>query len=393
MKDIMQELAEARPGHLSGAGRVGEEVRRSELGRAFSQPREAVRRRGHARRLVPAVAAGAVAVTAAVLVAGTGGGTPTPRRSTTAAPFRGDSVLLAAADVAAKQPMGEYWYTNQLSGLSFVVKGGYAITCAHMETFEWTAVKAGGGHLFYGRDLPARPLAAEDEAAWRKAGSPSISQVWNTDHYTPCATKAGSWKPDINHDKGGSFFVPGTAVELTAAEAQHLPTDPAKLTKMFLVRDVNPARAKMDPVGSKWLNDPAHVVRNASYAFANAPLPPKVRAALMRALAAQPGVRNLGTMTDPLGRRAIAFGADWTDGRPDRGRGGKVVWTKFGYTYREVLLFDRKTGEYLGDEAVLVKPGGRYRTRKPGFVLHYELLRGSGWTNKKPSPPSKLPFH
>jgi hypothetical protein len=49
-------------------------------------------------------------------------------------------------------------------------------------------------------------------------------------------------------------------------------------------------------------------------------------------------------------------------------------------------------GGYLGDQQVLVKPGGEYRTRKPGFVINYWLERGSGWTDKKPVPPRKPPF-
>ncbi|WP_433177135.1 CU044_5270 family protein [Actinoallomurus sp. CA-150999] len=391
MKDIMQELADARPAHLSGAGGIGEEVRRSELGRAFGQPREAVRRRRHVRRFVPAVAAGAVAVTATVLVAGTGGGTPTPGRST-GTPFQGQNVLLAAADEAAKQPMGKYWYTDQISGPSFIVKGGYAVTCAHDETFEWTAVEAGGGHLFYGRDLPARPLTKEDEAAWRRAGSPKSFHVWSTDHYVPCTTAAGSWKPDTDHENGGTFSALGSGVRLTAAQAQNLPPDPAKLTKMFLMRNQS-VKGKASPEYAKWAaGNPANAALNAHEAFSSVPLPPKVRAALMRALAVQPGVRNLGTMTDPLGRRAIAIGADWSDTAPEPGKDGKLIWTKSAYAKREVLLFDPNTGEYLGDEQVLVEPGGEYRTRKPGFVIGYSLLRSSGWTNKKPSPPSELPF-
>ncbi|MEV5705135.1 CU044_5270 family protein [Actinoallomurus sp. NPDC052274] len=387
----MRRLTEVRPAHLGGDGPIDDAVRTAELNRAFTQSRETAHRRRRGRVLIPAVLAGAATVTAAALVAGIGGHTPAPG-GPRSMPLDGRSVLLAAADEAEKLPTGNYWFTDQISGQSYIVKGGYAITGAHFETFEWTAAKAGGGHLFYGRDLPARPLTEEDEAAWRRAGAPKSFRVWSNDHYGTYTTKAGSWSADRPHETGGKFFVPGTGHELSPAELQNLPTDSATLKKTFLPT-VNPMRAKVNPAAAKWFADPAHVVLQAGEAFANAPLPPKVQAALMRTVAAQPGVRSLGTVTDPLGRRAIAIGADWTDSRPaGLGKDGKPRWEKIGYIGREELLFDPHTGAYLGDQQVLVKAGTEYRTRKPGFVINYSLARSSGWTQKKPSPPASLPF-
>ncbi|GAA4609189.1 hypothetical protein GCM10023195_36800 [Actinoallomurus liliacearum] len=391
MTDLMRRLAEVRPAHLGGDGPIDDAVRTAELNRAFTQPREAARRRRRGRVLIPAVLAGTATVTAVALAVGAGGHSPAPGGSRPA-PLDGRSVLLAAADEAEKLPTGNYWFTDQIQGQSYLVKAGYAITGAHSETFEWTAAKVGGGHLFYGRDLPARPLTKEDEAAWRKAGAPTSFRVWSNDHYGTYTTKAGSWSADRPHETGGKFFVPGTGRELSPAELQNLPTDSATLKKTFLPV-VGKVRANSDPAVARWLTDPAHLILQAGNVFANAPLPPKVHAALMRTVAAQPGVRSLGTVTDPLGRRAIAIGADWSDSRiAGLGKDRKPRWEKIGYTAREELLFDPHTGAYLGDQRVLVKPGAEYRTRKPGFVINYWLARSSGWTQKKPSPPTSLPF-
>jgi hypothetical protein len=386
--DIMKELAASRPAHLSGDGTIDEATRSSELSRAFSQPRATARRR---RRLVivPAVAAGVAAATALALVVGLDDG-GTRRSPDTPVRLGPNSVFLAAAAAMERQPIGEYWFTDQIQGQSYIVKDGYAVTGAHSETFEWTAVKKGGGNLFYGRDLPARPLTKEDEAAWRKAGKPSSFRVWSNDHYGTYTTKAGAWQADRPQaHAGGKFFIPGGAGEMTTAQLQNMTTDPAKLANLFFTSKRPVGR---NPAWSAWLRDPAHVILTASEAFGNAPLPPRVRAGLMRALVTQPGIRNLGTVTDPLGRPGIAIGADWSDQTPVPGEKGGVTMEKAPFGSREELIFDAKTGEYLGDQQILTRPGGLYRTRKPGFVINYWLERGSGWTDKKPVPPRKLPF-
>jgi hypothetical protein len=335
------------------------------------------------------VAAGVAAATALALVVGLDDG-GTRRSPDTPVRLGPNSVFLAAAAAMERQPIGEYWFTDQIQGQSYIVKDGYAVTGAHSETFEWTAVKKGGGNLFYGRDLPARPLTKEDEAAWRKAGKPSSFRVWSNDHYGTYTTKAGAWQADRPQARaGGKFFISGGAGEMTTAQLQNMTTDPAKLANLFFTSKRPVGR---NPAWSAWLRDPAHVILTASEAFGNAPLPPRVRAGLMRALVTQPGIRNLGTVTDPLGRPGIAIGADWSDQTPVPGKKGGVTMEKAPFGSREELIFDAKTGEYLGDQQILTRPGGLYRTRKPGFVINYWLERGSGWTDKKPVPPRKLPF-
>ena len=386
----MKELAASRPGHLSGAGTVDEATRRSHLSRAFSQPRVTARRR---RRLlvVPAVAAGVAAVTAVALAVSMGGGGTRPSPAATM-PLGPDSMFLAATAAMERQPAGEYWFTDQIQGQSYIVKAGYAVTGGHCETFEWTSVKTSGGNLFYARDLPVRPLTQEDEAAWREAGKPSRFRVWAQGSYETYTTKAGPWQAHQPHT-GGTFFAPD-AGDMTPTRLQHLTTDPAKLAKLFFPLTRKAPGPSINSRRPAWFSEPSHVVIAAGEAFGGLPLPPRVRAGLMRALVTQAGVRNLGAVTDPLGRQGIAIGADRPDQRPHFDKKHRITRTMEPAPYgsREELIFDAKTGEYLGDQQVLTRPGGIYSTRKPGFVISYSLERDSGWTSKKPLPPRELPF-
>lgn len=372
----MKALAAARPAHLGGDGVVDEATRRAELSRAWSRPRATARRR---RRVVfvPAVLTGAAGVTAVVLALAAGHGGPGPRRPSPA-PVRLDpeSVFLSAADKAERQPMGRYWYTDQVGGQSYIVKDGYAITGAMSESFEWTAVKAGGGDRLYFRWLPARPATADDEAAWRRAGSPKSFRVWSNDHYQTYNTlRAGAWgREQARDDSGGQFFVPGGS--LTAKEILDLPTDPATLAKRFV--NWTPKL----PHGAKLRN--GYQLYWVARLFESAPLPPKVRAGLMRALVAQPGLRTIGPVTDQLGRRGVAITADESSDDED--------FKGDPYTEREQLIFDPRTGDLLADENVLDRPGGEYHSRKPGFVINYTLIRESRWTDARPTPPRTLPF-
>jgi hypothetical protein len=116
------------------------------------------------------------------------------------------------------------------------------------------------------------------------------------------------------------------------------------------------------------------------------PLPPGVRAGLIQALAAQPGVHAIGAATDPLGRRGVALASDdqaatvtgdWSTPAADQGT----------YRWRQVIIFDRATGTVLANEEVLTTPGGQYAQEQPGFVIYYQAVRSEGWTNTKPGNP------
>ena len=116
--------------------------------------------------------------------------------------------------------------------------------------------------------------------------------------------------------------------------------------------------------------EPRAKVSRVAGLLENAPIPPKVRAGLMRALSNQPGVRAIGHDTDPLGRRGVALAADDS---------AVTVTAEYGapkaeqgtYRSRAVIIFDGHTGALLSVQEELTRPGGPYAEMKPGFVIHY----------------------
>jgi hypothetical protein len=341
------------------------------------------------------VAAGAAA---AVAIAVTGQGSPgSPGSPETPGNIDlNKQAVLAAAAKAELAPTGKYWHTDSIDGQSYIVRaktGTYAIVGAASETFNWTGVKKGTGEAYYGRDLPARPLTPQDEALWKKAGSPSEFRVWSNDHYYTYTAKATKWRsdgPEVGIDpRGGGEFL-GKSID----EWQNLPSEPAKLADMFL-GDEEASRAMGAPRKSGRKLNPsqaayADIWRTASI-LSNTPVTPKVRAGLMRALAGRPGVHAIGDVADPLGRQGTALASgERTETRTGEYGGPKAEQGTYGH--RQVIVFDRRTGAVLSVQDTLTKPGGPYAQMKPGFIINYVAVRSMGWTDTKPKPPAKLPF-
>jgi hypothetical protein len=309
----------------------------------------------------------------------------------------GRRAVLAAATRAEQGAIGKYWYTDRVSGQSYVVrsKAGkpYAIVGAADEMFGWDGVKKGRGEKYYLRDLPARPLTAQDAAVWRADGSPSSFRVWSGDKSLTYSSKVRGWRSSgpgagLDPDAGGKFFWGKSAEEL-----QELPADPAELTRLIL-SDEALQRFK------KWRHGAPHTRRirvppavrmRIAGGFLSAPTPPKVRAGLMRALAALPGVHAIARDTDPLGRTGVALAADPMSSTDD-GEFGTKAEDQGTYTWRSVFVFDESSGALLSMQDELVKPGGVYRTREPGFIIDYETFRSSGWSDTEPKPPAAQPF-
>lgn len=335
------------------------------------------------------VAAGAAAAVALTLV---GGNTPAPPQPSGPVRLDDKGLVLAAAEKAEQQPAGNYWHADVVEGQSFIVRpktGTYAITGALDESFGWWGAKSGMGEGHYGRDLPARPATERDAALWRKAGSPSTFRVWAGDHYDTYTTKTQKWQTDGEnwgtdpHGGGtqrrrcecrGQVGAPG----MSADDLQKLPTDPDKLAQMFL------AEGKPDP--AKKPLPPAAKLHLAG-ALTDDPVPPKVRAGLMRAAASLPGIHAIGRHTDPLGRQGAALAADDTTWTLTGEYGGPKA-DQGTYRSREVIIFDQHTGAMLSEQEELTKPGGTYAEMKPGFIINYTAVRSTGWTDTKPNIPS-----
>lgn len=387
VKDIIRQLAEARPHHLGGTGQVDRSTRTSELNRAFAQPRETARRRRRGRLILPLVAVGAAGAAAVALVvvpgttpAGTGHNAPSPHAL--------NGILLAAHN-AETLPTGEYWFADEVMADSYVVQaktGDYAVSAFGSEDFRWTAAKVSGGDGGASRDLAFRPVSAADNAAWRRAGSPTTLRVRVDDHYDTLRSTPGRWKAWRSKLLGGSSDSSGGRFQLglTVEQLEKLPTDQERLAELLFRSDkiFGKRVPSSGAAGTRWTAlDKLNLVR----AMLNGPVTPRSQAALMRVLRAQPGIREIGPVTDPLGRKGVALAAEF----PAEIRGSSE---KMPYGSRLQLVFDLKTGKYLGDQQVLTRPGGEYASLKPGFVIRYDVRRGSGWTNEKPTPPAKPPF-
>lgn len=342
-----------------------------------------------------AVAAGAAAAVG-IATAGTSGSPGAPRPPANV--DLGRQAVLAAATKAEQAPTGKYWYTDRVSGQSYIVrsKSGtpYAISAAASEMFGWDGVKPGMGTMYYDRDLPARPLTERDAAVWRADGSPSSFRTWSGDHHATYTTKAGKWRssgPNVGLDpQGGGRFFWGKSAE----ELRRLPADPAALTRMILSDEALQKKFGKTPPGASRPTElrmtPAAKMRIAS-GFLTAPTPPKVRAGLIRALAALPGVHAVARDTDALGRTGVALAADPMSATDD-GEYGTKKEDQGTYTWRSVLIFDESSGALLSMQDELVKPGGVYRMREPGFVIYHDTFRASGWSDTEPKPPAKPPF-
>ncbi|WP_242883376.1 CU044_5270 family protein [Actinomadura litoris] len=359
------------------------------------------RRSGLGRRLKAGIGVAAAGAAVAVGITVTGSGSPAPPSRTSPAPSvdLGRQAVLAAASRAAAQPGGEYWYSDSVGGQSYLVRsktGAYAIVGAHTEFYSWAGARPGMGEGSYGRDIPSRPLTKEDAELWKKDGSPSRFRVWSNDHYDDYGLDASKWEMDPPSPKGG-----GRWRGMTAEQLQDLPTDPEGLTRELFSAQARLKR--MDPhlpaVGRRNLEkrlrerpvDPVYTFVVAGELLRDAPIPPGVRAGLMRVLTALPGVTAIGTATDALGRTgpALARTMETTtitaeDGAPAAERGD--------YDSRQELVFDQRTGRLIASQNVLTRPGGPYKDRRPGFVINYEAVRDAGWTDAKPAPPARLPF-
>ncbi|GAA3229162.1 hypothetical protein GCM10010468_58920 [Actinocorallia longicatena] len=306
-------------------------------------------------------------------------------------------VLLVAAERLEARPLGAYWRTDQLQTQSYVVKvptGSDAISGATTETFRWTAVRKGGGDLFSLRDLPAGPLTAADKAAWRRAGAPASFRVWSNDHYAayrtgrpgpwtadgPQAGAGGRW-PFTGFEKNGKMVrTPcpgssgGTGCEkpvgygATLEDLQAVDTRPEALLKRYT--DATPF-----PV-----TDAQRLLR-VSGDLADAPIPPRLQAAILRMIPSLPGVTRIEGVTDPLGRTGFALAAE---------RGGEGE-ARQPYGSRTELMF-ALDGTYLGDRDVLTRPAGIYRSQQPGFVIRTWIVRSAGWSDTEPAPPAATAY-
>ena len=142
--------------------------------------------------------------------------------------------------------------------------------------------------------------------------------------------------------------------------------DPADL--MWPLRSLSgddASLARQLGAGHPAANGPAGRFEAVKDAYLQMPLPPTVRAAMLRYLAATPGVVVTGNVTDRAGRDGIGFSvdSDYT-GLPTR------------YTF----IIDPDDGRLLGSEDMLTTTAGRLNVPVPS-VIGYTVFLAAAYTN------------
>jgi hypothetical protein len=380
---------------------------------------------GLRRRIAPrrpaALGLGLVGAAAAAVVgiATLGGTSPTSsghQVQAKPAELSARTILLAAAEKAAAEPVGRYWRVHTTSGQSYHVgraTGGYTVVGYTSEDSDWTARSDSDSDVLYSRDLGAHPLTAADQAAWKKAGSPSTWRVWSNDHYATLSSKPGAsfgtgpgtWdqgdKTTPADKKQGAAEVRKMCARITKAP---LPTTPAsgaaatprpikspgkfcQKSNFIALSWADRQKLASDPARFKELLFPDGALPNkpglggagrlmSGFDFlTRQPASPEVRAAAFRLLATLPDVRSIGTVQDAKGRTGIGLAA-----RATMREGSGTV-------FDEVLVLDPKTYQVLGEQDIVVKAGGSMRGMQPGTILSNQVVLEAGWTNDSPHHP------
>jgi hypothetical protein len=340
------------------------------------------------RRLRPASSTGRIAfrrsvalgltgsLVAAVLAMATlvpGEGTSPGDRGTQIADGSARDVLLAAAVRAESvSTSGAYWHVRSSSTTTHPSKLGrddnrYTVE-AHSVTELWTSRN---GHAWWGQREWVTPRSPEDEAAWRRDGSPSKWCMGKTDTEPsrPNCLHTAPGTASLTRLGQGTFVVV-EGRDLTFEQLQRLPDDPEALRDWV----VDAVEDDLDPSASADVLDDnvAEVLANL---LVDVPAPPGVRAAAYRALANMPNVRSTGPTRDELGRAGVGILID----APGRAailvpRGGPY---KAGELIRK-LIIDPDTSHVLARQA---------NVGENSDPVSGTLILEVGWTDEEPHEP------
>jgi hypothetical protein len=319
--------------------------------------------RGSRRRLmVPGLLGVAAAVTAAatavLITVEATPPAPVPRHTIVA---QGDAhtILLAAAERAARaNPTGRYWHAQgtieQLlhrhhDGNSYTLRIGVPT-----ETWKPRDPREGYGstNLNMGSAVKIEPLTGADAAAYRRDGSPQQNE-------NPAAGLQIPDPPDGPQLAGDRIY---------EGDVERLPADPSRMRTAML--------GWMRAHGGVPAHPDAWLFREAAKLLQPDEIVPQpTRITLYRMLAGLPGVRALDTVRDPLGRPATGVAMT------DRSRKlGTLDWR---------LLISPTSDLVMATQAVVVRAGHANSYAAPGAVQYQNLTKTAEWTDSKP--PSSAP--
>jgi len=273
-------------------------------------------------RRLAVTAVGLAAAVVGVFVLGLGAGSGPPETSLAAyvatppmlayhssAAVSAAPTLTRMAERVARQRVlggGSYSYMKVRAwGLSTTVSGHHATSVVVPQlTEQWT-----------GPDGQVRQITSAGPTVVQRPGSPETDKA-----------------------AGAMAGVATTDAQQPLVDVSRLSANPAVL-----------ARQLVDPVHQIIYLDPAESVslqrlEVVLYLYRQQALSPQLQSGMWRVLAASPGFRNLGVVTDRAGRDGVAVALDDNYRRPTR----------------YVLIFDPRTGRLLGDEQIITtvyRPG------------------------------------
>jgi hypothetical protein len=257
------------------------------------------------------------------------------------------------------------------------------------EVQNWAARSPKDGTPSNARQLGAAPVSAADRAAWQRDGSPTVwDYVGQSDGLADAAgynsgmlrqlSMAGGPLVNLGVGYGTQQFQVG-AQTLTYAQLQALPADPAKLEKLILAGGVAPGQTPS-----------AFLLDGVVAPIMEMPVTPAVRAALYEMLAAMPGIKSLGEVTDPAGQQGEAV--SYTGTYQNCGQASTLDADGYATTgpvfssctTQEILIINPATGLPLAEELRYVGlPPGQHWTAPDG-LFSYEIFGQSHWTNDNP---------
>ena len=375
----MEQLRAARPAHLDTPTDPG--TRSRELDHAFSQPRRPTSRRSFrpvwGLGLAGAVTAAAVVASGVLFDTGEGGTADPVVAPPVSVSLDARTVLLAAATQAEAQQekTGDWWRSTVVQRHMSPTRDepSYHVY-ENSESTMWTPYAPGGEQVSSSRRLGFTFPTPEDEAAWKRAGSPSRVSVAAPKPVKKGAPGTASYEIDREPGKARterSRLVDGDKVfwlgkNVTMRELQGLPGDPKRLKAWLLASyKGHSTESSSTPMASD-----AWLYQVTTGLIADMPVTPKVRGAAFRMLAELDSVRVVENVKDFEGRSGTAVT------REEKAGGGGVL--------RARLLFDRSTGRALQTDSVVVVPGGYQRNLPAGAVWNAVTIVSSGWTGEAP---------
>ncbi|MGW0945980.1 CU044_5270 family protein [Streptomyces sp. NPDC002623] len=394
--DVMKTLAQARPAEFDPARLAGSERARDDLLAILASTQDEPETRRAVRPARPvrpfswswALPAAATAVVAAVVVgtladsgAGTGvdaGGSRTSAGASTdgtgsgQTPANGRLALLnVAAQLDRTTQDGTYWQlTTRSAWIGVIAEPASGFSVVSTETQEWSyGVKSGGESLWVsGIDDSTQPRTARDKQRWQAAGSPKELTLAGGDtaggRLGLRIESPSESRPTTTRINDGDDIAALGADNVTYADLQKLPGDSTEL-KAYLA-DLY----KEDGGGE--ISDRTEWMWQQAAGLIGLPVKAEVRAAAYRVIADLPGIRSLGEVTDPLGRKGLGFALPASD-TPDYG------------AVRSELIVDPDTGALLSEQQTVTEPNAAASEAgvTAGTVVNYTATEKAEWSDRQ----------